>query len=153
MEKRQNPSGVAVLIVEDEFLLREFAADILADNGFSVFQARDAGQALVVLDEHPEIEILFTDINMPGSMDGLGLAREVARRYPAIHRLITSGRMNISAADALRGGMRFIQKPYMPRDVVQTIREMLAGGEDRSESRGGAPGGSYRSAWPDGHPA
>jgi DNA-binding NtrC family response regulator len=134
MEKRPNTSGAAILIVEDEFLLREFAADVLADSGFAVFQARDADQALVVLAENPDIEILFTDINMPGSMDGLGLSREVARRYPRIRRLITSGRINMSAPEELRNGVRFIEKPYMPRDVVRLIRDMLSGGDKAGET-------------------
>jgi CheY-like chemotaxis protein len=115
---------VAVLVVEDEFLLREFAADVLMDSGFSVLQARDAEQALLILGEHPEVEVLFTDINMPGSMDGLKLAHAVRDRWPPVKILLVSGQVAPWRAD-LPPNSRFIGKPYRAAVMVEELRSLV----------------------------
>jgi DNA-binding NtrC family response regulator len=117
-----------VLVVEDDFLVRSFAAEVLAENGFGVIEARNAEEALAKLERHPEVAVLFTDVNMPGALDGLDLAREVASRYPHVSRLVTSGRIRPNAIEYAR----FLPKPYRPDEVVQNIRELLDGGDAAS---------------------
>src|SRR6201986_3701299 len=80
-----------ILIVEDETLLRMEALDFMADSGFAVYEAGDADEAIAQLERHDDISSLFTDIDMPGSMDGLRLAHYVRGRWPPIKLFITSG--------------------------------------------------------------
>lgn len=88
-----NSSFVVVLVVDDEPLIRMNAVDVLEDHGFAAIEAEDADDALVQLDAHPDISVLFTDINMPGRCDGLDLARQVHALRPDVHLIITSGKM------------------------------------------------------------
>ncbi len=110
-----------VLVVEDEYLIRADTADILADEGFEVLQASDAEEALELLCERPDVSVLFTDVNLPG-ISGLQLAHEVERRWPHIGLVVTSGRAH-PTHDDIPG--RFIGKPYQPRVVVETVRDVL----------------------------
>src|ERR1700709_515587 len=98
-----------VLIVEDEFLLRMDAADIIAAAGFEVVEAENADQAIEILEARRDITVVFTDIQMPGSMDGLKLARAVRGRWPPIKIVATSGRVNVAQKDLPEGG-RFLPK-------------------------------------------
>lgn len=113
-----------VLVVEDEVLVREDAADILEHGGFEVLQAGDAEEALALLEER-SADVLFTDVNLPGE-DGLRLARAVHERWPEMGVLITSGRARISP-DEMPDDGRFIGKPYLARAVVATVNDLLAG--------------------------
>jgi len=123
MDTRLPHPGNAVLVVEDEFMIRQFMVDTLEENGFEVAAARDADEALAILEKHPETDVLFTDVNMPGHLNGLELAREVARRWPHIERIVTSGRVLPPAGSA---DYAFIPKPYSPCEVAERIREVLA---------------------------
>ena len=80
-----------VLVVEDEMFIRMIAADALEERGFSVLEASDAQEALEILERTTGIGLIFTDINMPGKTDGLDLATEVAKRWPDIEIIVTSG--------------------------------------------------------------
>lgn len=113
-----------VLVVEDDFLLRMDAVDILKDAGFEVVEAPNADQAIAILEAHPSIHIVFTDVQMPGTMDGLKLARFVKDRWPPIKIVATSGRVRVSDAD-LPAGSVFVPKPYSPAQIVVTLRELL----------------------------
>ena len=115
--------GPVVLIVEDEFLLRMDAADIIAAAGFEVVEAENADQAIEILEARRDITVVFTDIQMPGSMDGLKLARAVRGRWPPIKIVATSGRPNVGEPDLPEGG-RFLPKPYNPRQVTGVLREL-----------------------------
>lgn len=84
-------SPVRVLIVDDEPVLRIYAEDFLSDAGFDTLSTSNADDAVAILEVHREIHIAFTDISMPGSMDGLRLAHVVRRRWPPIAIIITSG--------------------------------------------------------------
>src|SRR6202163_4476233 len=88
-----------VLIVEDEFLLRIDAADMIAAAGFEVVQAGNADEAIEILESRRDITVVFTDIQMPGSMDGLKLARAVRGRWPPIKIFATSGRAHVRETD------------------------------------------------------
>ena len=85
-----------VLIVEDEGFIRMLAADILQDEGFTVLEVATADEAWPILERRSDIAVLFTDVNMPGHMDGLALAARVAERWPHIRLVLTSGRRGLS---------------------------------------------------------
>jgi len=116
-----------VLIVEDEFLLRMDAVDMIEAAGFGVVEAGNADEAIEILEGRPDITVVFTDIQMPGSMDGLKLARAVRGRWPPIKIIATSGRAHIAATDLPEGG-RFLPKPYSPVQVAGMLREVTRGG-------------------------
>src|SRR5437762_1903342 len=105
-----------VLIVEDEVLVRELVAEELQDSGFSVVVAENADAAIAILEDREDIRLVFTDIDMPGSMDGLKLAAAIRDRWPPIHIIITTGTAVIPA-NAL-----FIPKPYIGRSVAAAMR-------------------------------
>ena len=115
-----------VLIVEDEFLLRMDAADAIAAAGFEVVEAANADEAIEVLESRTDITVVFTDIQMPGSMDGLKLARAVRGRWPPIKIIATSGRLNVGDVDLPEGG-RFLPKPYSHAQVAGVLRELTIG--------------------------
>jgi CheY-like chemotaxis protein len=116
-----------VLIVEDELLLRMDAAEMIGAAGFEVIEAANADQAIEVLEARPDITVVFTDIQMPGSMDGLKLARAVRGRWPPIKIIATSGRLHVAETDLPEGG-RFLPKPYSPAQVTGMLRELTIGG-------------------------
>jgi CheY-like chemotaxis protein len=95
-----------VLIVEDEFLLRMNATEMIGEAGFDVVEARNADEAIAILEARADIHVVFTDIQMPGSMDGLKLARFVRGRWPPLKIVATSGFVNV-AKDDLPGGSFF----------------------------------------------
>ncbi|WP_213773551.1 response regulator [Bradyrhizobium sp. dw_78] len=115
-----------VLIVEDEFLLRMDAADIIQTAGFDVVEAANADEAIEILEARYDITVVFTDIQMPGSMDGLKLARAVRGRWPPIKIIATSG-FRVGEADLPEGG-RFLLKPYSPAQITGALRELTIGG-------------------------
>ncbi len=116
-------SRPVVLIVEDEFLLRIDAADVIAASGFDVIEASNADEAIEILERRPDIAVVFTDIQMPGSMDGLKLARSVRGRWPPIKIVATSGLVHVTESDLPEGG-RFLPKPYSPAQVTGVLREL-----------------------------
>jgi CheY-like chemotaxis protein len=115
-----------VLIVEDEALLRMDAVDMIAAAGFEAVEAANADEAIDILEARPDIAVVFTDIQMPGSMDGLKLARAVRGRWPPIKIVATSGLVNVRETDLPEGG-RFLPKPYNPMQVAGMLREMTGG--------------------------
>lgn len=119
------PSSVVppvVLIVEDESLIRMVATDMLMDEGFTVLEAASADEAWPLLESHGNIGVLFTDVNMPGRMDGLALAARVAERWPHIRLVVTSGRCGLSTHELPDHG-QFVQKPYRHDELVSAINQ------------------------------
>jgi two-component sensor histidine kinase len=122
------PGGVPnVLVVEDEMMLRMRAVDIVEDAGFRSVEAIDADQALSILESRSDISLLFTDIQMPGSMDGLKLAHAVHDRWPAIKIILVSGRASPSQADRPLNS-RFFGKPLEMKRMVTELQEMVGTG-------------------------
>ncbi len=119
-----NQSAI-VLVVEDEAFIREDVIDVLEREGFEMLRASNVHDALAVLDQSPGIQAVFTDIQMPGSLNGLDLARHLAGWRPEIAVLVTSGRSH-AAPDDLPAVSRFIPKPYMPGTVARILREMIS---------------------------
>lgn len=114
-----------VLVVEDDVLVRMLACDILTDGGFRTLEAVGAQEALVLIDARPDIVVMFTDVDMPGEINGLGLAHLVTMRAPTMKILVTSGAAAPQAGD-LPTGARFVQKPYSPSMLLDLLAEMLA---------------------------
>ena len=119
------PRRRVVLVVEDEYFLRLNAVLMIEDAGFDVLEAANADQAIEILEVRPDIHVIFTDIQIPGSMDGLKLAHAVRGRWPPIKIIATSGRVNLRTDDLPEGG-RFLPKPYGPEEVIGTLRELVA---------------------------
>jgi two-component system, response regulator PdtaR len=122
MTTQSQPAGTTVLIVEDDFLVRDCTAEALAEAGFEVLQATTGPEALEILEE-ARVDALFTDINMPGDFDGLELAQRVRHRWPHIAIVITSGR---GSPDGQIEGTRFVPKPYLPESVACLIAEEVS---------------------------
>jgi two-component system, response regulator PdtaR len=112
-----------VLIVEDEFLIRMDAADMVRSAGFDVVEAENADQAISILEQRRDITVVFTDVQMPGSMDGLKLAAAIRGRWPPIKIVATSGLRDIGR-EHLPPGSRFLPKPYRATQIVETLREL-----------------------------
>jgi CheY-like chemotaxis protein len=117
----ENANAPAILIVEDETLVRLSAVKIIEEAGFQVVEAANADEAIRILEFRSDIEVVFTDIHMPGSMDGLKLAHAVRDRWPPIKIIVTSGRDLVTARDLPEGG-RFFAKPYDPIQITNTLR-------------------------------
>jgi two-component system, response regulator PdtaR len=114
-----------VLIVEDEFLIRMDAVDMIRSAGFDVVEAENADEAISILEGRRDITVIFTDVQMPGSMDGLKLAAAVRGRWPPIKIVATSGLSGISEKDLPKGG-RFLPKPYNAPQIAATLRELTS---------------------------
>lgn len=118
-------SDISVLVVEVEILVRMDMAMSIEDSGFIVFEASNADEAIEILNAHAEIRLMFTDVDMPGSMDGLKLAAAVRDRWPPVKIILTSGHRQLSN-DLLPVEGRFFSKPYDAAKVIDSIREMVA---------------------------
>lgn len=125
----QNPADpeTNVLVVEDELVLRMRAVDIVEDAGFTPIQAVNADQAISILETRSDISVLFTDIQMPGSMDGLRLAHAVHDRWPSIKIILVSGRIMPPIADRPVDSW-FFGKPLETAKIVTELQNMVGAG-------------------------
>jgi CheY-like chemotaxis protein len=113
-----------VLVVEDEMLLRMRAVDMVEDAGYVPVEAVDADEALAILQSRSDIALLFTDIQMPGSMTGLQLALAVHESWPRIKIILASGQLKLSKSE-IPENSRFFGKPLDSGEMIAEIREML----------------------------
>lgn len=123
---KEGPSAspAVVLIVEDEPLLRELAVEVVEEAGFVTLEAGDGDEAIALLEARPDIAVLFTDVNMPGSMDGLTLAQKVRVRWPRIKILVASGLIRLKQSD-LPSNSVFLEKPYRGEAVIAQLRALI----------------------------
>lgn len=112
-----------ILVVEDEPLIRALVADVLAERGLEVREASTANEALAIMAQRPDVKVLFSDINMPGALDGLELAHQVHRQWPDVELILTSGRDKISKEHIPDDGT-FISKPYDIETVADRIYDL-----------------------------
>ena len=120
--------GPAVLIAEDEMLIRFALSDCLAERGLRVFEAASASEAIDVLEHEPEIELVFTDIRMPGPMNGIDLANWVHAHRPGLPIVLTSGdARKAELAAKITPEEPFIAKPYDVQSVVDKISDIANG--------------------------
>lgn len=114
----------AVLVVEDEALIRFAAKDLLESAGYEALEATNADEAIRILEARTDIRVVFTDVDMPGTMDGLKLAHYVRDRWPPIKIVVASG-MQIVAESQLPTGSRFFRKPYEDGSIISALAELL----------------------------
>lgn len=119
--------SAVVLIVEDEMILRMRAVDMVEDAGFTPLEAIDADQAMTLLESRSDIELLFTDIQMPGSMDGIKLAFAVHERWPSIKIILVSGQIK-PVGDEKPADSRFFGKPLDLKTMIHEMQEMIGKG-------------------------
>jgi CheY-like chemotaxis protein len=117
----ETPPKVVVLVVEDEPFMRMHAVSIVEDAGFEALEAGNADQAIAILEKRADVRIVFSDIEMPGCMDGVKLARAIRNRWPPIELVLTSGRFQLRDSDIPERG-RFFAKPYDADEIVKTLR-------------------------------
>jgi two-component sensor histidine kinase/FixJ family two-component response regulator len=120
-------SSTNVLVVEDEMVLRMRAVDIVEDAGFTAVQAVNADEALAILESRSDISLLFSDIQMPGSMDGLKLAHAVHDRWPSIKIILVSGQIQLSHTDK-PANSRFFGKPLEVKQMIVELQQMVGEG-------------------------
>jgi CheY-like chemotaxis protein len=121
-QKRQNLTNKVVLVVEDEPLLLMLAGEIVEDAGFEPILAHNADEAILILESRDDISIVFTDVRMPGSMDGIRLAAAVRDRWPPIKLVVVSG--HVTGASELPAGTHFYRKPYIAEKIAASLREL-----------------------------
>lgn len=114
-----------VLVVEDDALIRMSAVDIVETAGFTAVEAANADAAITILEQRSDIHLVFTDVDMPGSMDGLKLAHYIRDRWPPVRLIIASGHM-IVAEDEMPTGARFFGKPYADHAIARAIQRLMA---------------------------
>jgi CheY-like chemotaxis protein len=117
-----------VLLVEHQSIVRLELASRLAEMGLTVLTASNADEAITVLDDHPEIGILLTDIKMPGSMDGIRLAHHVRDRWPPVKIIVLSGRLDTQLCELPLDSI-FLAKPVEPKALTGAVAHMMRSGE------------------------
>jgi len=113
-----------VLVVEDEMLLRMRTVNMVEDAGFTSVEAVDADEAVAILESRSDIALLFTDIQMPGRMDGLKLAHAVHERWPPIKIIVVSGQLKLASID-IPADSRFFGKPLEAREMIVEMQSMI----------------------------
>ncbi len=124
MCKKAGSHGI-ILVVEDEALIRMQGVDMLEDAGYTVLEAQSADEAIALLEDGSEVRLMFSDVDMPGSMDGVALAELVHGRWPKIRLLLTSGHHHIADADLPDDG-QFVPKPYSNEAIIEKVDDLLA---------------------------
>jgi DNA-binding NtrC family response regulator len=129
--KREHRARRTILVVEDEALIRLDISEALRRFGFNVIEAANADEALRILQSGVPVSVVFTDVKMPGSMDGIGLTLHIHRRYPATRCVITSGHISAAGLPGLPDPL--IAKPYRHDTVLEEIeRHLLHMPDERS---------------------
>jgi DNA-binding NtrC family response regulator len=113
-----------VLIVEDDIVLRMHAVDMVEDAGYTPIEALDAAEAIAILESRSDVALICTDIQMPGQMDGVGLAHAVHERWPKIRIIVVSGQLDLPHLD-LPPRSRFLGKPLNAGEVIAEMRDMI----------------------------
>jgi CheY-like chemotaxis protein len=120
----RSPVPAVVLVVEDEMLLRMRAVDMVEDAGYTPVEATDADEAVKILESRSDIALMFTDIQMPGSMDGIGLAHAVHKRWPPIKIIVVSGALKLPDID-MPADSRFFGKPLEAKEMIAEMQNMI----------------------------
>jgi CheY-like chemotaxis protein len=123
MDNQDSGEPVVVLVVEDEPLIRAFAADMLEDAGFEVVESPTADHAVTVLKKRPDVRVVFTDVHMPGRLSGFHLARHIEDHHQRVGVVVTSGKAGPQPGD-MSPKAKFLFKPYRTEALVRAVREM-----------------------------
>jgi CheY-like chemotaxis protein len=114
-----------VLVVEDDTIIRMGAVDLVVSAGYEAVEARDADEAIRILESRSDIDLVFTDVQMPGSMDGIKLAHYIRERWPPVKLILASGNAILEESN-LPKGSGFFSKPYVDHAIMETMARMLA---------------------------
>lgn len=114
-----------VLVVEDSPIIRMGAVDLVISAGYEALEARDADEAIRILESRADIDLVFTDVQMPGTMDGLKLSHYIRDRWPPVKLIVASGD-TILEESSLPAGSRFFPKPYDDHSIQDVMARMLA---------------------------
>ncbi len=113
----------AVLIVDDEAIIRMYAAVLVEDAGYVAIEAATADEALAILSARDDIRVLFTDVEMPGSLNGLELVEVVREKWPPIELIVASGHVQVDP-QRLPERARFFRKPYTENEVIKALKAL-----------------------------
>ncbi len=127
MNQRNN---CVILVVEDISLIRMGVVDLLVRTGFVVLEAETADEAIRILEADPDIQLVFTDVGMPGTMDGIKLSHYIRNRWPPVELMVTSGKTIVESQ--LADGAKFFAKPYDESKIIQTIIGTLSEAKEHS---------------------
>ena len=119
------PTQSVILVVEDDPIIRMGARQLVVDAGFGVLEAGNADEAIRILEARSDIHLVFTDVGMPGTMDGIKLAHYIRRRWPPVKLIVASGKAIIDESH-LPAGARFFTKPYSESTIVGAMVRMLS---------------------------
>lgn len=122
-----NNGTAVVLVVEDDMFIRMGAVDLVLSAGFEAIEAKDADEAISILEVRKDIDLVFTDVQMPGTLDGIKLAHYIRGRWPPIGIIVASGKAIVEES-ILPTGAKFFAKPYDDRAILKTMAAMLATG-------------------------
>lgn len=125
MKSSEHAAVPIVLVVEDEPLLRIFASQMVEDAGYEPLEAANSAEAIAILESRPDIRIVFTDVDMPGGLDGIKLAACIRDRWPPIKIIITSGKP-LPPRTTLPAETIFYPKPYRQDRVIASLHQMAA---------------------------
>ena len=124
MGQAMPPASLVVLVVEDEPLQRMMAVDLVEEAGFEALHVASAADAVLILESRLDIRVVFTDIDMPGGLNGMQFAAAVRDRWPPIELIIVSGKRRPLPEELPKRGV-FFQKPYKRAEVTATMRRMM----------------------------
>lgn len=130
-----NKGKAVVLVVEDDMIIRLGAVDLVLSAGYEALEAGDADEAIRILESRDDIDLVFTDVQMPGTMDGFKLSHYIRDRWPPVKLIVASGAA-ILEESSFPGGCRFFSKPYDDNTIIKVMAAMIAG--EPSDSQGPA---------------
>lgn len=120
-----NNGKAVVLIVEDSAMIRMGAVELVLSAGYEALEARDADEAIRILESRDDIDLVFTDVQMPGTMDGIKLCHHIRDRWPPVKLILASG-ATIIEESSLPGGSRFFSKPYDDTTIIDAMARLLS---------------------------
>lgn len=114
-----------VLVVEDSTIIRMSAVDLVLSAGYEALEACDADEAIGILESRDDVDLVFTDVQMPGTMDGIKLSHYISDRWPPVRLIVTSGQAILEASN-LPTGSRFFSKPYDSHAITDAMAHLLS---------------------------
>jgi CheY-like chemotaxis protein len=120
-----NNGKAVVLVVEDSTIIRMGAVDLVLSAGYEALEACDADEAIRVLESRDDVDLVFTDVQMPGTMDGIKLSHYIRDRWPPVKLMVASG-IAILEESSLPGGSRFFSKPYDDHTITDAMARLLS---------------------------
>ena len=124
--------NAVVLVVEDDPIIRMCAVDLISEAGFETIEASGADEAIGILERRSDVRLVFTDVDMPGTMDGVKLTHYIRDRWPPVKLIVASGKAMLDESH-LPTGARFFPKPYGDGIIVEAIRKLLDEANDATD--------------------